>query len=211
MINAYKPQSEFAQKLITKLGVGLEVDLVSERLYQLPHAANVERSKEMLYSKYLAYYVQHGYQVQYNGEQFYRALPQWGFIERDGYWFVDEAQAQEYEQRKVRYSTKGGKQFSAGQQVLFISDEKSARQWLWGFLSEPKTYDEIYTAFVKALQTSQDQIPELKEMLEEGFVRTNGDWKRPDALTQAELEKRRQERLLRQLMSIWTKPKLDSD
>ena len=32
-------------------------------------------------------------------------------------------------------------------------------------------------------------------MLEEGFVRTNGNWKRPDSLTQAELEKRRQDRL----------------
>ena len=44
------------------------------------------------------------------------------------------------------------------------------------------TYDEIYTAFVKALQTSEDQIPELQEMLEESFVRTNGDWKRPELL-----------------------------
>ena len=35
-------------------------------------------------------------------------------------------------------------------------------------------------------------------MLDESFVRTNGDWKRPDSLTQAELEKRRHERLLRQ-------------
>jgi hypothetical protein len=33
---------------------------------------------------------------------------------------------------------------------------------------------------------------------QEGFVRANGEWKRPDALTQAELEQRRQARLLRQ-------------
>jgi len=152
----------------------------------------------MLYSKYLAFYVQHGYQIAYNGEQFYRALKQWGFQEADGYWFVDEAQVNDYEKRKLRVSRSGQKGLPLGQQMLFISDEKSARQWLWGFLNEPKAYDEIYTAFVKALQTPEDQIPELKEMLEEGFVRSNGEWKRPDALTQAELEKRRQQRLLGQ-------------
>jgi hypothetical protein len=82
--------------------------------------------------------------------------------------------------------------------VLFISDERSARQWLWDFLAESRTYDEIYTAFVQALQTSEDELPEPMTMLEEGFVQANGKWKRPDALTQAELEARRQARLLRQ-------------
>jgi hypothetical protein len=49
---------------------------------------------------------------------------------------------------------------------LFVSDERSARQWIWNFLDEPKTYDEIYTKFVPALQTSEDEIPELTIMLE---------------------------------------------
>ena len=207
IINAYKPKRSFSLQLILQSGRGLESEFTKQLLKQLPLETNIGRSKEMLYSKYLAYYVQHGYTVQYNGEQFYRALLQWGFIERDGYWFEDEVQAQEYEQRKVRQTTKGSKQTPTDQQVLFISDEKSARQWLWVFLSEPKTYDEIYTAFVKALQTSQDQIPELKEMLEEGFVRTNGNWKRPDAFTQVELEKRRQERLLHQFNEYLNKVK----
>jgi hypothetical protein len=82
--------------------------------------------------------------------------------------------------------------------VLFVNDERSARQWLWNFLAEPKSYDEIYTAYFKALQTSQDEVPEPKTMLEESFVQASGDWKRPDSLTQAELEKKRLERLLRQ-------------
>lgn len=195
VINAYKPREGFTKQLISQAGRGLEADFVREHLHQLPVATNVERSREMLYSKYLAYYVQHGYQVAYNGEQFYRALSQWGFEERDGYWFADEAQAQEYEQRKVKTFGKKGVQPQA---VLFISDERSARQWIWNFLDEPKTYDEIYTKFVPALQTSEDEIPELTIMLEESFVRTNGHWKRPDQLTQAELEQKRLERLLRQ-------------
>lgn len=193
IINAYKPRTGFIESFLSQAGQGLEAEFVRQHLSQLPVAANVERSKEMLYSKYLAYYVQHGYQVAYNAEQFYRALPQWGLVERDGYWFADEAQANEYETRKTKQAKRG-----AGQAVLFISDERSARQWLWDFLAEPKTYDEIYTAFVKALQTSEDELPEPMTMLEEGFIRTNGRWKRPDALTQAELEARRQARLLRQ-------------
>lgn len=176
VINAYKPRAGFAKQFLSKAGHGLESQFVHQHLEQLPIAANVERSQEMLYSKYLAYYVQHGYQIAYNGEQFYRALPQWGLVERDGYWFADEAQANEYEKRKV-----GAKRASpSAQAVLFISDERSARQWLWGFLETRKTYDEIYTAFVKALQTPEDEIPELKTMLEEGFVRANGSWKRPE-------------------------------
>jgi len=195
IINAYKPRAGFTQRLISQVGSGLETDFVREHLRQLPIAVNAERSKEMLYSKYLAYYIQHGYQVAYNGEQFYRALSLWGLEERDGYWFADGAQAHEYEQRKVKSF---GKKGVVPQAVLFISDERSARLWVWNFLDEPKTYDEIYTAFVKALQTSEDEIPELKTMLEESFVRTNGHWKRPDQLTQAELEQKRLERLLHQ-------------
>ena len=195
VINAYKPRAGFSQRLISQAGRGLEVDFVREHLHQLPLAANIERTKEMLFSKYLAYYVQHGYQVMYNGEQFYQVLPQWGFEERDGYWFADEAQINEYEKRKAKTFGKGGVQAQA---VLFVSDERSARQWIWNFLDQPKTYDEIYTDFLKALQTSEDEIPEVMIILEESFVRTNGHWKRPDQLTQAELEKKRQDRLLRQ-------------
>ena len=194
VINAYKPHEGFTQRFLSQAGQGLEADFLRQHLAQLPVAVNVERSKEMLYSKYLAYYVQHGYQVAYNAEQFYRALPQWGLVERDGYWFADEAQANEYEKRKVGTH----KDAPQRQAVLFISDERSARQWLWDFLETPKTYDEIYTAFVQALQTPEDQLPEPTTMLEEGFVRTDGQWKRPDALTQVELETRRQARLLRQ-------------
>jgi hypothetical protein len=201
IINAYRPRAGFSQRFISTAGQGLEADFVRQHLQQLPLAANIERSKEMLYSKYLAYYVQHGFQVAYNGYQFYRALGQWGLVERDGYWFAGEAQANEYEKRKAGAFSPGGKGKSGASQaqaVLFISDEHSARQWLWHFLAIPQTYNDIYTAYVKALQTSEDELPELRAMLEEGFIQSNGDWRRPDAVSQAELEKRRQERLLRQ-------------
>ena len=197
VINAYKPRAGFSARFLSQAGRGLEAEFVRQHLEQLPVAANVERTQEMLYSKYLAYYVQHGYTIAYNGEQFYQALPQWGLEERDGYWFAGEAQANEYETRKAKRSRPRGK-VARRQPVLFISDEKSARQWLWNLLETPHTYDEVYTAFVKALQTPEDEMPELKALLEEGFVRTNGAWKRPDTLTREELEHKRRERLLHQ-------------
>jgi DNA modification methylase/predicted RNA-binding Zn-ribbon protein involved in translation (DUF1610 family) len=197
VINAYKPRDGFTQQLLSGAGRDMEADFVAQHLAQLPVAANIERTQEMLYSKYLAYYVQRGYQVAYNSEQFYRALPQWGFVEIDGYWFANETQANEYEKRKAKLAAPKGKH-ALQQQQLFISNEKSARRWIWNFLETPQTYDAIYTAFVQALQTSEDDIPELQEMLDEGFVRTNGRWKRPDALTREELEQRRRARLLRQ-------------
>jgi hypothetical protein len=131
VINAYKPRSGFSQRFLSRAGQDMEPEFALEHVRRLPVTANVERSKEMLYSKYLAYYVQHGYQVAYNAEQFYRALPQWGLVERDNYWFAEEGQANEYEKRKV----KGGKKTLSAQAVLFISDERSARRWLWDFLT----------------------------------------------------------------------------
>lgn len=195
IINAYKPRTGLSEQLLSNAGKGLEAAFVRQHLEQLPIEQNLERTREMMYSKYLAFYVQHGYQVSYNGDQFYQALSKWGFEERDGYWFVDETQATKYEQRKVKTFGKTGPNL---QNVLFICDERSARQWIWNFLDEPKTYDEIYTNFVKALPTEENEIPELKDMLEESFVRTNGHWKRPDKLTEDELMRKRQQRLLDQ-------------
>ena len=129
------------------------------------------------------------------------ALGQWGCVERDGYWFADEAQANEYEKRQAGAfggTAKGKRGATQAQAVLFISDERSARQWLWGFLATPQSYSDIYTAYTKALQTSEDELPKLRTMLEEGFLQVGSLWRRPDALTQAELDKRRQERLLHQ-------------
>lgn len=196
VINAYKPRQNFVDQFLQKAGAGMERAFIKQHLGYLPIAANVERTREMLYSKMLAYYIQRGYEISLNSAQFYRLLAA-EFVERDGYWFGDEAQAQEYEQRKLDPARR--KAAGKGQGVLFITDERSAIAWLHHFLAAgPRTYSDIYTAYTKALQTSDDQIPEPKQLLEETCVQVNGHWKRPDALTAEELENRRRERLLRQ-------------
>ncbi len=196
IINAYKPFAGFSQKLLSQAGWGLEADFVRQHLEQLPLAANVERSKEMLYSKYLAYYVQHGYQVAYNGQHFYQALPQWGLVEQDGYWFSDEAQARRYVERLALNTER-----EAPQAVLFISDERSAIQWLKGFLrGHPSTLSDIQPAYFKALQTSADLMPDLRDLLVENFGPPDsaGRYHWPHPQLQASLEETRHKRLLAQ-------------
>jgi len=70
------------------------------------------------------------------------------------------------------------------------SDEKSVRQLLWGILDQLCSYDNIDSAAIGVLQTPENQVPELRIMLEEGFIRANGNWKRPDTFAQAKLVRR---------------------
>jgi DNA modification methylase len=205
IINAYKPRKSFEERFLQRAGYGLEQEFIAQHLGMLPVEPNLERTAQMLYSKMLAYYVQHGYEITLNADQFYRLLGD-HFLERDGYWFHDEEQVQEYERRKLMPKTtkgaKGAKVAPLAQRVLFISDERSAIAWLHHFLETPRNYTEIYTAFVKALQVPEDQIPEIKTLLEENFVRVNGQYKRPELLEKQELEARRQQRLLREFDDI---------
>ena len=205
IINAYKPRKSFEERFLKQTGYGLEQEFVAQHLGMLPVEPNLERTAQMLYSKMLAYYVQHGYEITLNADQFYRLLGD-HFLERDGYWFRDEEQVQEYERRKLIPQTakgrKGKKAAPLAQRVLFISDERSAIAWLHHFLETPRNYSEIYTAFVKALQVPEDQIPEIKALLDENFVSTNGQYKRPEMLEKQELEARRQKRLLREFDDI---------
>ena len=195
VINAYKPRASFEQRFTSQAGRDLEAEFVRQHLEQLPLAPNIERTKEMLYSKYLAYYIQHGYQVVYNGEQFYRALPQWGLIEEDGYWFSDESQLEGYHQALA-----AAEQETASQPPLFIFDERSAIQWLKHFLQgNPSTLSQIQPDYLKALQTSADLIPDLRELLAENFGQPDrqGRYHWPNPQLQAELDEARHNRLLR--------------
>ena len=196
IINAYKPRKSFEERFLQRAGYGLEQEFLAQHLGMLPVEPNLERTAQMLYSKMLACYVQHGYEITLNADQFYRLLAD-HFLERDGYWFRDEEQVQEYERRKLKARDR-----MMSQAVLFISDERSAITWLHYFLETPKDYTEIYTAFVKALQVPEDQIPEIKTLLAENFVQVNGRYKRPELLEKRELEERRQQRLLREFEDI---------
>jgi hypothetical protein len=195
VINAYKPRRAFEERFLQQAGVGQERAFIAQHLDMLPLAANVERSREMLFSKLLAYYVQRGYEIQYDADSFY-ALLRAEFVEADGYWFKDESQLPAYRQNKQKQAETD----TGGQQSLFVFDERSAIQWLKRFLhSNPGSLSDIQPAYLKALQTSDDQIPELQTLLAENFGSPDSQgryrWPQPDM--QEQLEKERQQRLLR--------------
>lgn len=177
VINAYKPKQQFEERFLKTAGEGLERDFIEQHLDHLPVEPNIERSEQMLFSKMLAHYVQHGYEIKLNAKQFYNLLRD-NFKMMDGFWFTD-SQVREYDEWKKEHGLKAIEEISKGQQTLFVNDEKSALIWLYNFLNGAKTYSDILTAYNQVVTSIDDDIPELQTMLQTNFVFENGVYRRP--------------------------------
>jgi DNA modification methylase len=177
VINAYKPRRRFEEMFLKRAGDNLECDFIQEHLGHLPVEPNIERTEQMLYSKVLAYYVQHGYEIRLNAKQFYKLLTE-HFKLIDGYWFLDN-QINEYEEWKKDHGLKAIEEIFKKQLTLFVNDEKSSIIWLYNFLEIPKNYSEILTAYNQVITNIDDEIPELKEILDANFIYENKIYRRP--------------------------------
>lgn len=184
VINAYKPKQHFEELFLKQAGMGLERDFIEQHLNHLPVEPNIERSEQMLYSKMLAHYVQHGYEIKLNAKQFY-ILMRDNFKLMDGFWFTD-TQITEYDEWKKKHGLQAIEEIAKGQQALFVSDERSAIIWLYNFLKNPKIYSDILTVFNQVTTNIEDDIPELKNILETNFIFDNGMYRQP--LTDKEKE-----------------------
>jgi len=184
VINAYKPKQRFEELFLKQAGAGLERDFIEQHLNHLPVEPNTERSEQMLFSKMLAHYVQHGYEIKLNAKQFYKLLRD-NFKLMDGLWFTD-TQITEYDEWKKKHGLQAIEEIAKGQQALFVSDERSAIIWLYNFLKNPKIYSDILTVFNQVTTNIEDDIPELKNILETNFIFDNGMYRRP--LTDKEKE-----------------------
>jgi len=194
VINAYKPKKDFEDKFLKNAGEGMEAEFIKQQLDHLPIEANIERTEQMLYSKMLAHYVENGFKIKYNSSNFYQLLHD-NFVERDGYWFLEE-QADKYSEWKASLKLDELDDIKEGNQVLFVSDEKSALTWLYNFLDEPKEYSEIYTSYGQVVTETKDLIPELRDMLDNNFIMEDGEYRRPKTKQEKEKMKKRQERAL---------------
>ena len=196
VINAYKPKKEFEDKFLKNAGEGLEADFVKEQLKHLPVGANIERTEQMLYSKMLAHYVENGFKIKYDANNFYKLLHD-NFVELDGYWFLED-QADEYSEWKSSLKLDEIEDIKKGNQVLFVVDEKSALTWINNFLDEPKEYGEIYTSYEQIATQTDDKIPELRELLDQNFILEDGKYRRPKTRKEREsIEKSRTKNLER--------------
>jgi hypothetical protein len=85
---------------------------------------------------------------------------------------------------------------------LFVSDEKSAIQWLHSKLSEtPKTLSVLQPDFMHEIAgwNKKEEMLELKELLEQNFIVDNtGKWHAPDPENAAHVEKIREKALLKE-------------
>ena len=177
VINAYKPRKKFEENFLKRAGEDLERDFVADLLNHLQPTPHINRTEQMLFSKMLAHYVQRGFEIRLNARQFYQLLKDhFKFI--DGYWFTD-AQVMKYEEWKRKQGLAGIKEIKSGQNIMFISDERSALVWLYYFLSEPQTYSDIYTEYHKVAATAEDTIPEVKALLDASFIMDAGKYRRP--------------------------------
>ena len=209
VINAYKPKQHFEELFLKSAGAGLERDFIEQHLKHLAVEPNIERSEQMLYSKMLAHYVQHGYEIRLNAKQVYTLLKD-NFKLMDGFWFTD-AQVTEYDEWKKEQGLQAIEEIAKGQQTLFVSDENSALIWLYNFLNYPKTYSDILTAYNQVVTNIDDDIPELQNILETNFVFESGMYRQP--LTEKEKEAKEEQsekELLRAFDKVLTEAKTGS-
>ena len=200
-ISCYKPNTSISENL-EKFGGNKTnaMDFIEELLYHLPvhleknnsTTAVIERSPKILYDRLISYYVQHGYAIPMDAQEFQKALRE-RFIERDGMFFT-ASQTVEYEAKKEK--TNG-----VVPMALFISSEAEGIEWLKRELTEPQTYQEILPNWMKDMVAPKkgDILPELTVILEENFIKEeDGKWRKPDAEKAADLEILRGKKLMKE-------------
>ncbi|MFZ5915599.1 MAG: hypothetical protein ACOYZ7_01545, partial [Chloroflexota bacterium] len=155
-----------------------------------------ERQSYLLYDRMVAFHIQRGFSVPLGAADFYAGLKQ-RFPERDEMYFLPD-QAAEYDRERMR-ATK------VEQLALFVTDEKSAIQWLRRELDPdigagPQTYQDLQPKFLRELhQARHEALPELGDMLAQSFLKDERErWYVPDPARQGDLEKLRERSLLRE-------------
>jgi len=176
-ISAFKPSSRFESRILKEAGNNMEEEFVEQFLSMQPIKVSIERTEKMLYSKMLAFYIQRGFEIKYDAKSFYNLLKR-SFIEEDGIWFTSN-QINSYFEYKKRLKLEGLDEVKSGGLFLFVTDEKSSLVWLFNFLSEPRSYSDISIAFNQLANIQGDNIPELREMLNQNFIYENDFYRRP--------------------------------
>lgn len=200
-ISCYKPSSELASKFSESHDKSENViDFIEELLSHLPihiekensTTAIIERSPKILYDRLISYYVQHGYAIPMDAQDFQKALRD-RFLERDGMFFT-ASQALEYEDKK-------GHTIGMVPMALYIGSEADGIEWLKRALDIPQTYSELQPEWFKNMVPKKkgDILPELMEILEENFIKDeDGKWRKPDVEKSADLEIIRNRKLMKE-------------
>lgn len=181
VISAYKPNGGLEDRF-NRDGATVESawDFVQTHLKQLPAVKVtggdfpelmhiVERDPRRIYDRMASWFIRHGVMVPLSTPEFLAELPQ-RFAERDGMYFLPD-QAVEYDKKRQQIP-------QVRAMELFVSDERSAIDWLSNFLKrKPSTYPEIHTEYIPivgAAKKKGEVIPELAQLLESNFIQYDG-------------------------------------
>lgn len=186
VISAYKPNGGLEQRLAQR-GAAPESawDFVESHLRQLPVTKGrsgilemvVERDPRRIYDRMVAWFVRHDFPVPLSTEEFLDGLRN-RYPERDGMVFLPE-QVAEYDRKRAQVA-------QAPQMELFVSDERSAIDWLTDFLRKrPSTYQEVHPEFTTQLGAGwrkHEEKPELSALLADNFLRYEGNGDVPNQI-----------------------------
>lgn len=178
VISAYKPSNGLESRLASR-GASPESawDFVQTHLAQLSVIKVregelefiVERDPRRIYDRLVAWFVRHDVPVPLSSDEFLSALHT-RFPMRDGMVFLAE-QVATYDHRRAQVT-------KSPQMDLFVSDERSAIDWLTDFLKKkPATYQELYPEFITQIGAGwkkHEAKPELAALLGNNFLRYEG-------------------------------------
>ncbi|MFA7115828.1 MAG: DNA methyltransferase [Bacteroidales bacterium] len=177
LISAFKPTVNYSDrnsKVITKEVVN---SFINDLLNHIKPTIISERTFQMLYSKYISLCMTNNYSIDFDASAFSKFLFS-NFTEKDGLWFTQN-QVDVYLEFKKKMKLEGIEDIKTGSSLLFVNDEKSALVWLYNFLSNAQSYSEISIAFNQLPSIEDDEVPELKEILEQNFITEGGKYRRP--------------------------------
>lgn len=213
-ITAYKPSKTVEEQFLLTAGTESGAwEFVRSHLRHLPvfvakdgcGEVIAERQAYLLFDRMIAFHVQRGYSVPLSAAEFYAGLRQ-RFPERDGMYFLSD-QVTDYDRQRSEI-----KEFE--QLQLFVSDERSAIQWVRRLLAhKPMAYQELQPLFMREAQRVWDkheQPLELQTILDQNFVEdADSTWRIPDPMKEADLEQLRHRALMKEFQQyLDTKGKL---
>lgn len=178
VISAYKPNGGLEERFEKTGGSEESVwDFVRTHLKYLPTVKArggvlefvAERDPRIIFDRMVAWFVRHNTPVPLSSQEFQEGLRQ-RFPERDSMIFLPE-QATEYDKKRAQVA-------QAPQMELFVSDERSAIDWMTDFLKKrPSTYQELHPEFITQLGAGwkkHEKRPELAALLEANFLQYDG-------------------------------------
>jgi DNA modification methylase/DNA-directed RNA polymerase subunit RPC12/RpoP len=186
VISAYKPFESITKKeyLLKEDPEKIMWEFVEKHLEFLPVFIGkagqgsfiAERDPRIIYDRVIAFFVTNGLTIPLSSADFQAQIIQ-RYPIRDGMVFLDK-QVAEYDKKRMLV-----KEFV--QMSLFVTDETSAIEWLrQQLLKKPQTRQDLHPNFMKEIQhiAKHEKLPELDDLLEQNFLKYEGDGPVPDQI-----------------------------